>query len=431
MLGLAAALFTLTPVLTSGCGSDTSVDGEADAEADSTQNADADTTKEGNGEKENGTKKTREKTTSVNACRVVRGDLVVPVVAEGTIRARHATEIRAEVGGHIDRILVHEGQTVRKGRLIAKLDDREYRVTLDEARSKYLEALGRLAADEEKLDSAQATDWLKEQIEELDRLEADRTITHRERVERELTLEVEAVKRGAFRNDLVKVRSGLAAARADQQRAELDLEHTEIRAPFSGVISNLTLTVGERVTVNQAVCNLVDNVNLEAEVAVLESDLAGLETGRAAILELPALAETLRVQVDVMSPEIDAQSRTCQLLLRFENPEGTIRPGMFVRASIAGETYTDRVLVPREAILTRDGRPLLFKVVGDRAEWVYVKTGLSNDALVEVERVLQGGPLDPGTPVVVSNHLTLTHRAKVKIRRMQEVQFAFAAEETQ
>ena len=83
---------------------------------------------------------------------------------------------------------------------------------------------------------------------------------------------------------------------------------------------------------------------------------------------------------------------------------------MFVRAAIAGQVFEDRLLVPREAILTRDGRPVVFKVEDDRAQWVYVKLGERNDHLVEIARIDQGGPLDPGTLVVVDNHLTLDPR---------------------
>jgi membrane fusion protein (multidrug efflux system) len=422
LIALAAALVLWAPVGGIGCGGKSTAGGGADstAVADSSKGDKADSN---GGDDDNGKE---EKATTVNAAKVVQGDLVIPVVAEGAIRARHTAEIQAKIEGQIERLAVQEGQTVKKGQLIAKLDDREYKVALDEARNKYLQALGKLAADEETLDSPQATDWLQDQIKELDRLETEKTITHAERRDRELALEVEAVKRGAYRNDLVKVRSGLADARADQQRAELNLEDTEIRAPFSGVVSNLTLTAGERVGASQLICNLVDNTNLEAAVSVLESDLKGLETGREAILTVPAVQETLRVHVDVMSPQIDKESRTCELLMRFESDKGHIRPGMFARAEIAGQIYPDRILVPREAILTRDNRPLLFKVVGDHAEWVYITPGLSNDTVVEVARVLQGGPLDPGTPVVVSDHLTLTHMAKVKIRKMQPVVFAFA-----
>jgi multidrug efflux pump subunit AcrA (membrane-fusion protein) len=173
------------------------------------------------------------------------------------------------------------------------------------------------------------------------------------------------------------------------------------------------------VAAQSKVADLIDNRNIEAAVAVLESDLRGLERGRPALLEVPAVGETLRVEVDVISPDIDPDSRTCQVLLRFES-DGRVRPGMFVRTAIAGDILPDKILVPREAILTREGRPLLFKIEDDRAKWVYVRLGLANDRFVEIERVLQGGPLDPGTLVVVSDHLTLTHEAKVKVKQVVE-----------
>jgi RND family efflux transporter MFP subunit len=231
---------------------------------------------------------------------------------------------------------------------------------------------------------------------------------------------MEAVRNGAYRRELMEVRSGLAAARADAARLELDLERAVLKAPFSGVITELDLNPGERVQSGETVCRLVDEVNIEADVGVLESDLGAIEVGRPALLTLPALGETIPVQVDVVSPDIDTESRTCSVLLRLKSETGRVKPGMFVRAAIAGRVFEDRLMVPREAILTRDGRPVVFRVEEDRAKWVYVKLGERNEHLVEIERVEQGGPLDPGTLVVVDNHLTLTHEAKVKVKQTRD-----------
>jgi membrane fusion protein (multidrug efflux system) len=416
---LVVSLFAL--LLPTGC----SRDSTAGRDGDSTSAA-VDTTATGEQEDGEAAQSSREKKTRVNVAPVIQGDLVVAVVAEGEVRARRAGDVRTETAGRIERISVREGQRVRRGQLLAKLDDREARVALVEARSSYLESLGRIAADRDTLDGSSVTDQFQEKMAELERLEEEGTITHQERLDRQVALEVEAVRQGAYRGELVKARSGLSAARAAVERAELELEHTEILAPYAGVISGLTLTVGEQVTRDAFFCRLVDLKNLEASVDVLESDLDGLETGRPAFLAIPALEETLRVQVDVLSPEIDSQSRTCQVLLRFENPEGTIRPGMFVRASIAARVYPDRILVPREAVLTREGRPLVFKVVDGRAEWVYVKLGLSNDRVMEIARVLQGGPLEPGSQVIVSDHLTLSHQAPIRVGKVVEPVLPFA-----
>jgi len=171
------------------------------------------------------------------------------------------------------------------------------------------------------------------------------------------------------------------------------------------------------VMVNQVLFTLVDNVNIEAEVGVLEADVGKIATGGAAILAIPALGDTITATVDVVSPQFNRETRTCQVLMRLKNSDGRMRPGMFARALIAGERFEDRLLVPREAVLMRDGRPLVFKVEGDRAQWLYVELGVNNDHLVEVIGVLQGGTLDPDDRVVVSDHLTLAHEAKIKVRK--------------
>jgi len=373
------------------------------------------------GDKEDSSSKKRERTTSVNASRVVQSDLVVPIIAEGTVRARHEAEIRFELEGRLEHIYVEDGETVRKGQLIAAIDSREYEVASEEARSRYLEALSLLAIEQDTLNTMEIPPALTAQLKELDRLERAGKITHDERLAREIKLEVEALKDGIYRVEIAASRSGVSAARTAMERARLNLEHTQIRAPFAGVITGLVLSEGEQVTKGQTICTLVNNVDIEAEVGVLEADMAHLEAGRPALLVVPALGETLQVQVDVISPQFDRETRTCQVLLRFESQEGRIRPGMFVRAIIAGETFKDRLLVPKEAILTRDGRPLLFKIEGDRSKWLYLRLGERNNYLVEVERVLQGGTLAPGDLVIVSDHLTLAHDAKVKVKKIVDI----------
>jgi RND family efflux transporter MFP subunit len=371
----------------------------------------------------------RERATSVNVAAAIRGDLVVPVVAEGTIRSLHSAEIKAEISGRIAAIHAKEGTAVRRGSLLLKLDSREYEVAADEARSRYLQALSALAVEEDSIDAIERPSELKEKIRELEKLEAQGSITREERLAREIALDVEALRGGAFRIDMVAARSGVTAARASLERAYLNLERTEIRAPFSGVVSGLLLSAGEQVIAGQTLCSLVNNVDLEAVVGVLEADIGELAVGRKALLVVPALEDTFQVAVDVISPQFDRSSRTCDVLLSLEDPGSRVRPGMFARAIIAGETVEDRLLVPREAILTRDGRPLVFKVENGRAVWLYVQLGRQNDAVVEIESVLQGGSLSEGERVVVSNHLTLSHDAKVDVKKTVPVRDPWGAEE--
>jgi RND family efflux transporter MFP subunit len=198
---------------------------------------------------------------------------------------------------------------------------------------------------------------MRDQFADLERLEKSGKITREERLAREISLDSQALKEGKFRVEIAAARSGVSVARADLERARLNLERTEIRAPFDGVVTGLTLSPGEQLMVNQVLFTLVDNVNIEAEVGVLEADVGKIASGGAAILAIPALGDTIPATVDVVSPQFNRESRTCQVLMRLKNEGGRMRPGMFARALIAGERFEDRLLVPREAVLTRDGRP--------------------------------------------------------------------------
>ena len=202
-----------------------------------------------------------------------------------------------------------------------------------------------------------------------------------------------------------------------EKRARLNLDYTEIRAPFGGVVQGLVVVEGEIVSTGAIVCSVFDNSILEATVNVLEADLGNLSEGRPALLAIPATGDTLKTTIDVISPTLDTATRTCQIILRFDNPDGTLRPGMFVRAQIAGWIYHDKLLLPKDALLIRDSRTLVFKKEDDRAKWLYVDTGLENDDWVEILQVHSGGSLAPGDEVVVSDHLTLAHEAKIKVRK--------------
>ncbi len=394
--------------------------GEGSAEGESGESGDPAAAE--SGEEEESETPRRESSTTVTTAPVVRRALVLPVTAEGSIRARHTSELGFERAGRITEVLVREGQRVRRGQLLVKLDDRELRLSLEEATSRYLQGLAQLAVEEEGYEESSAAERdLAERRAELERLERAGEITREERLDRELELGMDAVRDGAYRRELLEVRSGLAAARAEAARLEIELERTELRAPFAGVVSGMELDKGENVQVGQMAMRIVDDVNIEAAVGVLESDLAMIEVGKPALLEVPALRRSIPLQVDVIDPEVAADTRTCRVLLRMSSAEHRVKPGMFVRASIAGEVFEDRLLVPREAIVTRDGRPVLFKVEDDRALWVYVQLGRQNEDLVEIARVDQGGPLDPGTEVVVSNHLTMTHNAKIRVKETIEV----------
>jgi HlyD family secretion protein len=277
-------LFLLLLLLTVGVGCSSTAEGEEPADGeksaeggDSKSKAKADGDDAEPAEEKKKPKKAKERITSIVASEVVRGDLVLPVIAEGSIRARNEAEIKFEIAGRLIEIHVIEGQRVRKGDTLATIDDRDYQLSLEEANSRYLQALGQLAVEEDGYSGEGTERTLTERVSELKRLEQEGLITREERLDRELDLGMEAVRDGAYRRELLEVRSGLATARRDIARLELDLERTLILAPFDGVITELFVDEGERAQIGDTLCRLVDDVNIEARVGVLESDLGAVK----------------------------------------------------------------------------------------------------------------------------------------------------------
>jgi len=419
---LLTALALATALFFAGCGGGAEGD-ESAADSSAADTSAADTTE---------VAPKKEKAIRVDAGLVRNGVLVQPVYADGVLRTTQQVDVSSKLGGELVAVRVRDGDRVRAGQLLAKIDDREYGLALEEARYRHIQALSEIAAEgEEQVADQAALTAFVEQRDALLALRARREISEEEYQARLLDLELASLKDGAFRQDTFAQRTGLADARIAEERARINLEYTEIRAPFPGVVSGLDMVKGQNISVGQALCNITDDTELEAVVNVLEADLGDLAEGRAALVAVPAVDDTIHAVVDVISPVLDETSRTCQVIIRFSNVERRYRPGMFVRAEMAARIHTDRLLVPREAVLTRDDRTLLFKVIeGPRAQWLYVDTGLENSEWIEILKVHSGGSLAADEKVVVSDHLTLAHEAKLKLRKTVPAsdRWAFATE---
>ena len=401
-------LFLLICSLIIACG------GGDDAEMDSEGGEAADSTSQESMAKKN------EKAIKVNVAPVYTGDLVIPIFADGVIRTPQSVDVRTKIASEVVRVYVDDGDHVSRGQLIAQLDEREYVLALEESRYRYFGALSQAAAEKDTVTvNADALATYEERKSELERQVRLGRMKREEYQDELLALEIEALQNGAFRRQLFEQRTGLGDARVAESRSKLNLDYTRIRAPFSGTVENLGIVTGEMLSIGTSVCSIVNNNRLEAVVNVLEADLGNLVEGRPVLIAVPATGDTIAGRVDVISPQLDQTSRTCRVIIRFDNPDSRYRPGMFVRAEIAGFIHPDKRLVPKEAVLTRDNRPLVFKVNADRAQWLYVRTGLENNQWVEIEDVFSGGSLAGGDLVVVSDHLTLAHEANIRIRRTE------------
>jgi multidrug efflux pump subunit AcrA (membrane-fusion protein) len=125
--------------------------------------------------------------------------------------------------------------------------------------------------------------------------------------------------------------------------------------------------------------------------------------------------------VESINPVVDPRTRTARVTVVLRNPTGVVKPGMYARVQIAARLYADRIMVPRESILERDNRTLVFVFEPDdggstgTAKWTYVTTGLENQRSVEIIPGDGTTVLEPGQIVLTDGHYTLIHDARVRI----------------
>jgi RND family efflux transporter MFP subunit len=323
----------------------------------------------------------------VEGAAVERGTFILWVSAEGQAAALRTAPLHAQVAGPVIDVFVREGVFVSAGDLIARIDPAEYELARKEAQG----ALEQAEASYQDLTLGDET------IEDPELLEV--------------------------RQAQARIRSGLAGAEARLEQAVYDVEKTMIRAPYSGRVANLVVDVGTRLSMNDSIATIVDLSSVDVDVQVLESEIAALDVGRDATVTFTAFpGEEVGAQVVTVNPVVDPVSHVGRVTVRLRNPGARILPGMHANVRIAGRLFEDRVSVPKEAIVERSRREVVFVFEPEsegastgRAKWRYVTTGLENEDAIEVVPSEDTDALAEGEIVLIGGHTTLTHDAMVRL----------------
>jgi membrane fusion protein, multidrug efflux system len=354
----------------------------------------------------------------------IKSDLAKSIDASGTIRGERDVDIVAHVSGTIDSVRVTNGALVRKGALLARLDPREFQIALEKARTALVSAQIEYRSQIDApafatFDSSNTRERFNELRTKAKTLEEEyraSRITEDEYRSRKRDLTAQETYFNARRGDVIATKSGLSPALEEFSRAQLNLEWTDIRAPFDGAVANCTLVPHLSVNAGMTLLKLVDVHRLVVDVQVLESDAGRIHKGSPADIRVTAYPrKTFRGQVSAINPYVDPKSRTLLTTVRIftETSPGALelRSGMYAHVNLESEKLFGRILVPVPAVLVRDQRSLVFVAQHGLAKWVYVDVGERNDAMVEI---LSG--VSPGDTVLVDGHYTLAHDAPIAVR---------------
>ncbi|MFH0991233.1 MAG: efflux RND transporter periplasmic adaptor subunit [bacterium] len=388
------------------------------------------------------TQSTTEVIFPVDAALAHRGNLIKWLTATGTLRAKREAEIVARTSGEALQVEVHNGSFVRQGDLLMKLDEREKRISYDRAASALLAAQIEYRQQvyspyAEDVDSVKQSQQLKEaekNLEELEKLWRGLQVNEIEYARKKRNYEADIAILHSHRNDVQASRTGLSSAREAFERAKFDLESTEIKAPYTGYIADCDITPGMQISMGRTVLKLVDLSSLLVDVEVLESEIGKLHLGRRAEVIVNAYpAKTFFGAIIYINPIVDTKTKTVKVTIELK--DGTksfqpsivtrqsaistgflpqLRPGMFATVRIETDIFTNRLLVPKAALLVRDQRNLIFYKEGDLAKWNYVDVGEENEEFIEILRG-QYKEVVPGDTVLIGGHYTLAHDAKVRV----------------
>lgn len=341
------------------------------------------------------------------------------VSATGRARARREAPVVPQISGLVQEVLVREGMRVEKDQVLFIIDDREFVIALREAQDHLLDRQIEYNLMKAGPTPDPAADPpLKDLLHELEKQfqQSKEAFAKNEITEREFTLirreyQTMLTSLQARREEVIANKSGLAQAERQYERAQLNLAHTRVRAPFAGYIANFDIEEGMIAQTGREYLKVVDLFTMHIEVGIIESELPSIRQGARAYVRFPALGDRrFEGRVITISPYIHPETRTARVTVSVPNPEGVIKAGMFAHVEIVTDEIRNALVVPRDALLVRDQRQLVFRIENNVAKWHYVTTGRRNPDYIQI---LQG--ISPGDTIAVSGHYTLAHDARVRI----------------
>jgi RND family efflux transporter MFP subunit len=303
----------------------------------------------------------------------------------GTLEPELAATMRAEVAGNVIQVLADDGQSVKRGQVLVRIDE----TGLREA---YLSARAALRSAEATAQVAQRN------AQRAERLRAAGAVADRE---------VEDAQTAATTAD-----GQVADARARLVSAERQLAKTVLRAPFDGVVGQVTVSEGDVVQSGNPLLSVLGPSTLRLEASVPAEDIGAVTPGTPVEFTISGFTgRTFSGTIARVSPAVDPATRQVRVIVTLANARRALVAGLFAEGHVANERRT-AVVVPRAAIDARGIRPLVVRLKAGRVERVEVETGLQDRASerVEVRRgvaagdtVLTGGAagLPPGTPATI------------------------------
>ena len=349
-----------------GSGDDTeAVDGDSDSKEDRDSKKSRKKDKDGDEEDDD-----EEEAVPIEVVSLERGKIESVLRFSTNLEAENEVQVFSEAERRVTRLLVEEGDDVKKGQLLVSLQDEAQRTEVARVESQ----LAKAKREYER----QTNLWEQKLISEETYTEATHNLDQ------------------------------LELALRDAKR---ELGYTEVRAPIKGTITERFVNVGDHVTVNQHLFDIVDFDSIVARVYVPEKELHRMQPGQVARLFAEAAgAEARSGTVDRLAPRVDPKSGTVKVTVAIPRSENLL-PGMYVTVELITEVHEDAVLVPKKALVYDADQIFVFRMKGDDT----VERLLIEAALQDRDNIEPAGILDAGDQVVVGGQSSLKDGSMVRL----------------
>ncbi|MDK9707138.1 MAG: efflux RND transporter periplasmic adaptor subunit [Desulforhopalus sp.] len=288
----------------------------------------------------------------------------------GNIEPWTTLSLLAKISGTIAEIHVREGQKVKKGDVLLRIDDEDYSIAVDRAKAAY-----QLAKAEYERDKA---------------IYAKGVIP---------TAELDTNK------------TRMDTARADYENAQLQLARCMVTAPMQGVVRKLDAKVGLHLAVGDPIAEILEIDRLKAVVGIPESEVTAVRGIDAIDISLQALGDRIvSGKVHFLSSSPDTVARLFRLELAIDNSAGEILPGMFFRADVVKRTVPDALVIPFYSVISRNKEQYVYVEEDGTVKKKNVRLGIMEKWMVQVVEGLQAGE-----KLLVEGHRDVEDQQKVKV----------------
>ncbi len=322
--------------------------------------------------------------TPVTVAEAQRGPVAVHLASTSSVEAERTARVLSQTTGVLTEVRIREGDQVTAGQVLARVDPRDRRLALEQAEL-------RLARAEAEL-SRQTRAFEADLVSEYD------------------------FEKAKFDRDL---------AASERETARLELDRTEIRAPFAGRVTEVLLVAGAHLDPAQHLLTISDFDTLVVRLYLPERDVVGLAPGQPARVHPESeVGQALPGRIREISPVVDPTTGTVKVTVQVPSPRRappgatTVRPGSFARVIIETGRREDAVLAPKRAVIQSGGSAHVFVVEDGRAVRRVVALGVELDApggaLVELVDE-DGDGIRPGARLVVAGMGSLTAGDPVEV----------------